>query len=563
MIIMKEFNNNRYIVTAALPYANGPIHIGHLAGVYLPADIFVRFLRRKKKDVIFICGSDEHGAPISIQAKKEKTTPNKIVNKYHYMIKNCFIDFKIIFDNYSRTSSKIHHKISSNFFKKLYDNKKIFEKESYQFYDKKYSQFLADRYIMGICPICRNKYAYGDQCENCGSTLSPEDLVNPKSTISKNPIYLKKTKNWYLPFNKYQDFLKEWILVKNKINWKKNVYRQSKSWLDNGLKERAITRDLDWGIPIPIYNENKKVLYVWFEAPIGYISSTIEWAHKKNVDWKNYWKNNNTKLIQFIGKDNIVFHSIIFPAILKAYNKNYILPHKIFSNEFLKLENKKISTSKKWAVWAHEYIQDFPNKQDSLRYVLISNMPEKKDNNFNWKNFQRKNNTELVATLGNFINRSIVLVNKYNKGIIPSPGLFSFNDKYVLEKIKKCPIHIENLLKSFKFKESIDIFMDLSKVGNKYITEEEPWKNNKKKIRLNTIIYVSMQIVAMLAQLSELFIPDTSNKMLKILRLKLLFWNQIKNRFNIICPGHLLGKKKLLFNKIKNKEIEYQLNKLK
>ncbi|WP_185869359.1 methionine--tRNA ligase [Blattabacterium cuenoti] len=553
--------SNKYIVTAALPYANGPIHIGHLAGVYLPADIFVRFLKRKNRDVIFICGSDEHGVPIAIQAKKEKKKPKDIVNKYHYLIKNCFINFGIQFDNYSRTSTKIHYKISTSFFKKLYDKEKLLEKFSKQYYDQETKQFLADRYISGICPHCKKKEAYGDQCENCGISLIPEDLISPKSTISGNIPILKKTKHWYLPLNKYQNFLEKWILVNHKKDWKVNVYGQAKSWLDKGLKPRAITRDLNWGVPVPISKTKGKVLYVWFDAPIGYISSTIEWSKRKKIDWKFYWKDKETKLIQFIGKDNIVFHCIIFPVILKAYNNGYILPDKILANEFLNLENKKISTSKNWAVWVHEYLKDFPNQQDTLRYILIANMPETKDNNFNWKDFQKKSNTELVAILGNFVNRSLTLVQRHNNGIVPNPGILSKKDKSILNKIKNYPKYIGDLIESYKFRESLSGFMDLARIGNKYLTEEEPWKKKKEK-RLDAIIYVSLQIVAMLAQLAEPFLPHTAIKLLDMLHLKPFFWKKIKNIEKILCPGHLLGKSTFLFKKITNESIEYQIKKL-
>ncbi|AWU43743.1 methionine--tRNA ligase [Blattabacterium sp. (Cryptocercus kyebangensis)] len=553
--------SNKYTVTAAFPYANGPIHIGHLAGVYLPADIFVRFLRRKNKEVVFICGSDEHGVPITIQAKKENTTPKEIVNKYHFMIKDSFTNFGIHFDNYSRTSTIIHHEISTSFFKKLYQEKKIFEKVSEQYYDNEAKQFLADRYISGICPHCKKKDAYGDQCENCGSSLSSDELIDPRSTISGSLPVLKKTKHWYLPLNEYQDFLEKWILTDHKKDWKVNVYGQSKSWLDQGLQPRAITRDLNWGIPIPFSEELGKVLYVWFEATIGYISSTIEWANRKKIDWEPYWKDKNTRLIQFIGKDNIVFHCIIFPVILKACNLGYILPDKIIANEFLHLENEKISTSRNWGVWLHEYLEDFPNQQDSLRYILIANMPEKKDNNFNWKDFQIKNNTELVAILGNFVNRSITLIQKYNNGIIPNPGILSIRDQYILKKVKKYPENIGNLIESFRFRDALVCFMDLARIGNKYLTKEEPWKGPSTQ-RVETILYVSFQIVGMLAQLSELFLPYTAKKLLKMLRLKAFFWKKIENTEEILCPGHVLGKSILLFNKITNENVEKQLKKL-
>ncbi|AWU39308.1 methionine-tRNA ligase [Blattabacterium punctulatus CPU2] len=554
--------SNKYIVTAAFPYANGPIHIGHLAGVYLPADIFVRFLRRKNKEVVFICGSDEHGVPITIQAKKENTTPKEIVNKYHFMIQESFTNFGIHFDNYSRTSTMIHHEISTNFFKKLYKEKKIFEKVSEQYYDNEAKQFLADRYISGKCPHCKKKDAYGDQCENCGYSLSSDELIDPRSTISGSLPVLKKTKHWYLPLNEYQEFLEKWILTDHKKDWKVNVYGQSKSWLDKGLQPRAITRDLNWGIPIPFPKEIGKVLYVWFEAPIGYISSTIEWANRKKIDWKPYWKNKNTRLIQFIGKDNIVFHCIIFPVILKACNLGYILPDKIIANEFLHLENHKISTSRNWGVWLHEYLEDFPNQQDSLRYILIANMPEKKDNNFNWTDFQRKNNTELVAILGNFVNRSITLIQKYNNGIIPNPGILSIRDKDILKKIKKYPENIGNLIESFQFRDALVCFMDLARLGNKYLTKEEPWKGLSNQ-RFKPIIYVSFQIVGMLAQLSDIFLPYTAKKLLKMLRLKAFFWKKIANKEEILCPGHVLGKSILLFKKITNEKVEKQLKKLK
>ncbi|WP_185855287.1 methionine--tRNA ligase [Blattabacterium cuenoti] len=555
--------STKYLVTAALPYANGPIHIGHLSGVYLPADVFVRFLRKKKKNVLFISGSDEHGVPIAIQAKKEKKTPKEIVNKYHYMIHDTFINFGIQFDNYSRTTTKIHYEISTSFFIKFHNKEEIFEKISYQYYDDKYEQFLSDRYISGICPHCKKEEAYGDQCEYCGSSLIPEDLINPKSTISGATPILKKTKHWYLPLNKYQEFLENWILIHHKKDWKVNVYGQAKSWLKKGLEPRPITRDLNWGVPVPIkkYKEKGKVLYVWFEAPIGYISSTIEWSKRNKIDWKSYWKDKKTKLIQFIGKDNIVFHCIIFPIILKAYNDGYILPDKILANEFLNLENRKISTSKNWAVWVHEYLVDFPNQQDALRYVLIANMPEKKDNNFNWKDFQRKNNTELVAVLGNFINRSLTLVKKYNNGIVPNPGILSIKDKNILEEINNYPKIISISIESYKFKESLSHFMKLARIGNKYLTEEEPWKKTKKK-RLYTILYVSIQIVAMLSQLAEPFLPHTAKKLLNMLRLKPFSWDNLMNMKKLLYPGHLLGNLTLLFKKITNESIDEQIKKL-
>ncbi|WP_238783737.1 methionine--tRNA ligase [Blattabacterium cuenoti] len=554
-------HHDKYTITAAFPYANGPIHIGHLSGVYLPADIFVRYLRRNNRDVIFICGSDEYGIPITLKAREENTTPEKIVNKYHFMIHESLFKIGIHFDNYSRTSTKIHKKISISFFKKLCKEKKIFEKETEQYYDNQVKQFLADRYISGRCPHCKRDGAYGDQCENCGISLSPEDLINPMSTISRSNPILKKTKHWYFPLNEYQKFLEKWILKDHKTDWKINVYGQAKSWLNKGLQARSITRDLNWGIPI---EEEGKVLYVWFEATIGYISSTIEWAKINKKDWKPYWKDKKTKLIQFIGKDNIVFHCIIFPSILKAYNCKYILPDKIVANEFLNLENKKISTSKKWGVWVHDYLKDFPNQQDSLRYMLIANMPEKKDSNFKWKDFQKKNNTELVAILGNFVNRSITLIQKYNNGIIPFPGFFSVKDQDILKKIKKYPEDIGNLIESFRFREAMICLMDLARLGNKYLTQEEPWKENfsQKEKRRETILYVSFQIVGILAQLSEPFLPYTAKKLLKMLRLKTFFWKDIKEMEEILSPGHFLGKKNLLFKIITNKSVDQQIKRL-
>ncbi|WP_185868287.1 methionine--tRNA ligase [Blattabacterium cuenoti] len=551
----------KYIVTAAFPYANGPIHIGHLAGVYFPADVFVRFLRKKKKNVLFISGSDEHGVPIAIQAQKEKKTPQEIVNKYHNMIYNCFLNFGIQFDNYFRTSKKIHHKIASSFFMKLYKNNQIFQKTSNQYYDPNVNQFLSDRYLCGICPYCKEKDAYGDQCESCGSSLSTDDLIHPKSMISGAHPILKQTQHWYFPLNKYQKFLENWILENHKKDWKINVYGQSKSWLEQGLKPRAITRDLTWGVHVPIENNKGKVLYVWFEAPIGYISSTIEWAKQKHTNWKDYWKNPQTKLIQFIGKDNIVFHCIMFPVMLKAYNSGYILPHQILANEFLNLENRKISTSRNWAVWAHEYLIDFPNQQDTLRYVLLSNMPETKDNNFNWKDFQRKNNNELVAVLGNFIQRNFALVQKYYQGMIPNHGMFSEKDQNMLENIQQYPKKIRWFIESYKLRESLSYFMKLARLGNKYLTEEEPWKRKNAK-RVPTILYVSMQIVVMLAQLSELFLPYTSQKLFGMLRVKSCSWDQLENGKNRLDPGHRLGDCTLLFQKINNESIHQQIQKL-
>ncbi|WP_185872540.1 methionine--tRNA ligase [Blattabacterium cuenoti] len=548
---------NKYIVTAAFPYSNGPIHIGHLAGVYVPADIFVRCLKRKnnKIKVIFICGADEHGVPITMQAKKENKIPKEIVNKYYLMMKNCFHHFGIRFDNFSRTSAKIHHKLAISFFKEFSNKNILFEQVSEQYYDSVAQQFLPDRYLSGTCPLCKSSIAYGDQCENCGSTLSSEELINPISTINGSIPILKKTKHWYLPLNKYQKFLEKWILKEHKNDWKVNVYGQAKSWLHQGLTPRAITRDLNWGIPIPKYSG--KVLYVWFEAVLGYISSTIEWAQRNRQDWKSYWKDDKTKLIQFIGKDNIVFHCIIFPIILKAYNKGYILPYQVVANEFMNLDKKKISTSKGWGIWIHEYLKEFPNQQDTLRYVLISKMPENKDSNFNWKDFQTKNNMELVAILGNFVHRSITLIQKYSNGIVPTPGCLSCFDKKILKTIQQYPKNISQLIETFKFRDALGCFMDLARIGNKYLTKEAPWKNTK---RLNSILYIDMQILGMLSQLSEPFLPYTSEKLFKIMRLKSCLWNQIQEE--IVSPGHRLGKPLILFQKITNDCVKKQLKKL-
>lgn len=554
-------NIKRYIVTAALPYANGPIHIGHLSGVYIPADIFVRYLRRKGKNVIFISGSDEHGIPITIRAKKEKISPKEVIDKYHFLIKKSFKKFGIKFDNYSRTSSKIHYKTASNFFKKLYIKNKLLEKNSEQFYDEKTNHFLADRYIIGTCPYCKNKEAYGDQCEKCGISLNSKELIYPRSVFSgKTPIF-KKTKHWYLPLNKYENFIKKWISKKK--YWKKNVYNQIKSWINLGLKPRSITRDNNWGIPIPISYIEKKVLYVWFEAPIAYISFTIEWARKNNKKWKHYWQNKHTSLIQFIGKDNIVFHGIIFPIMLKAHKK-YILPDNIPANEFLNLENEKISTSKNWAIWLHEYLKEFPKQEDTLRYFLISNIPEKKDNNFSWKEFQIHSNSELVNILGNFINRTLTLNKKYFKGKIPDPTeKILEKDIKILKKIKKYPFIIGNMIENYNFRDALNTFLNLSRIGNKYLTQESPWKISKKnKKRINTILYVSLQIVGIISQLSEPFLPYTSKKLFKILNIKPINWNIIE-KIEILLPGKYIGNFFFLFKKIEDIHIKNQIKKLK
>ncbi len=551
----------RYTITAALPYANGPIHIGHLAGAYIPADIYSRFLRLKGKDIVFVCGSDEHGAAIPIRAKKEGISPQKIIDKYHTIIKKSFEDFGISFDNYSRTSSKIHHKIASEFFNDL-NNKKIFlEQESEQLYDEKEKQFLADRYVEGECPKCNFEGAYGDQCESCGSSLNPTDLINPKSKLSGNKPSLKKTKHWFLPLNKFDNFLKEWFLKEKKENWKINVFGQVKSWINEGLKPRAITRDLDWGIPVPIKEAIGKVLYVWFDAPIGYISSTIEWAEKEKVDWKPYWQDPNTELVHFIGKDNIVFHCIIFPSILKASEK-YILPSNVPANEFLNLEGKKISTSKNWAIWLHEYMKDFPELQDTLRYVLTANAPENKDNDFTWKDFQAKNNNELVAIFGNFINRVVVLTQKYYKGNTPSAETFTEKENDLLDKVYSYPEKIGNSIEKFKFREAINTMIDLARIGNKYLADEEPWKviktDDSEKVK--NIMNISIQICGILSMVCEPFLPNTSVKLKKQFNLKNTNWDSInKNR---PVTSEKIEKSNLIFRKIEDEEIELQLEKL-
>lgn len=538
-----------YTITAALPYANGPLHIGHLAGVYIPADIYVRYLRRIGKDVIFICGSDEHGVPISLRAKKEGLSTQEIVDKYHSLIKECLKQFNISFDHFSRTSSSIHHKTVSNFFKHLYVRNLLLEEISKQYYDEKEGQFLADRYILGICPHCKTTDAFGDQCEKCGISLSPNELIHPKSALSgKVPIF-KYTNHWVLPLPKYEEFLKQ-CLKKNE--WKTNVYSQYKSWIEGGLRSRSITRDINWGIPLPIKEVENKVLYVWFDAPIGYISSTIEWAinHKKN--WKNYWKNRYTYLINFIGKDNIVFHCIIFPILLKAHG-DFIIPINIHSNEFLNLENKKISTSRNWAVWLHEYLEEFPNQQDVLRYILITKMPENKDNNFSWKDIKIHNNSELVGILGNFIHRTIILIKKFFYGKVPSPSIFNEKDRKVLKTLLLFPDNIGSLIEKFHFRDALKEFMKIARIGNKYLTEESPWKIHEHDFtRSKTILYVSLQISGMLTQVSEPFLPRTSEIMMKMLKMKALPWRLLKKK-ELLCPNSQLGESSIfLFEKIKN-----------
>jgi methionyl-tRNA synthetase len=559
----------RYTVTAALPYTNGPIHIGHLAGVYVPADIYARFLRLTGKDVIYICGSDEHGVAIPMRAKKEGVSPQDIIDKYHGIIKQSFVDFGISFDNYSRTSSEIHHKTASEFFTKLYDDGEFIEEVTAQLYDAEANQFLADRFVVGTCPKCGNEESYGDQCESCGTSHNATDLINPKSAITGNVPTVKETKHWFLPLDKHEDFLREWILKGHKNDWKPNVLGQVKSWVGetkgaaDGLRPRAVTRDLDWGIPVPVKDAEGKVLYVWFDAPIGYISATKEWAEREGKNWEDYWKKDDTKLVHFIGKDNIVFHCIIFPSMLKAHG-DYILPDNVPANEFLNLEGNKLSTSKNWAVWLHEYLEDFPNQQDVLRYTLTANAPESKDNDFTWKDFQAKNNNELVAIFGNFINRVVVLTNKYYNGAIPAPNDFSEVDEDVLDALKQFPSVISKSIERYRFREASQELMNLARLGNKYLADEEPWKVIKvDEERVQTIMFVALQIAAGLAVLSEPFLPFTSSKLKGILNIDAsLTWNDVTEKNVLITPNHQIGKAELLFSKIEDAQITTQLEKL-
>lgn len=564
----------RYTITTALIYANGPIHIGHLAGVHVPADIYARYLRAIGKDVHFVGGSDEHGVPITIKAKKEGITPQEVVDKYHKMLKDSFEEFGISFDHYSRTSAKIHHQTASDFFKTLYDKGKFIEETNMQLYDEEAQQFLADRFVVGICPKCGYEESYGDQCENCGTSHNATDLINPKSAITGNVPSLKETKHWYLPLNEYEDWLKEWILIGHKNDWKPNVYGQVKSWIDDGLRPRAVTRDLDWGIPVPVPGGEGKVLYVWFDAPIGYISASKEWAEKTGNDWEPYWKDTTTKLFHFIGKDNIVFHCIIFPAMLKAEG-SFILPENVPANEFLNLENDKISTSRNWAVWLHEYLEDFPNQQDVLRYTLTANAPETKDNNFTWKDFQARNNNELVAIFGNFINRVVVLTNKYYDGIVPTPTGFTDTDEETLAQLRKYPQIISKSIQRYRFREALMELMNLARLGNKYLADEEPWKVIKENPeRVQTILFVALQIATGLSVLCEPFLPFTSKKLKKILRFALnesvtlsavegpLTWNDITTKNVLLPSSHQIGNAELLFSKIEDAAIQQQLDKL-
>ena len=556
-------NPKRYTITAALPYTNGPIHIGHLAGVYVPSDIYSRYLRLQDKDVLFVCGSDEHGVAISMKAKKEGVTPQEIIDKYDGIIRQSFIDFGISFDNYSRTSAKIHHETASEFFKKLYDNGDFIEQVTEQLYDAKANQFLADRFVTGTCPKCGHEEAYGDQCEKCGSTLNATDLINPKSTITGEIPVLKSTKHWFLPLDRYDAFLREWILVGHKNDWKPNVYGQVKSWIDSGLEPRAVTRDLDWGIDVPVEGAEGKKLYVWFDAPIGYISASKEWAAREGKDWEPYWKNEDTKLVHFIGKDNIVFHCIIFPAMLKAEG-SYILPDNVPANEFLNLEGDKLSTSKNWAVWLHEYLLDFPNQQDVLRYALTSNAPETKDNDFTWKDFQARNNNELVAIFGNFINRVVVLTNKFYNGIVPNPSEFLDIDNATLTELKAYPAVISSSVERYRFREALGELMNVARLGNKYLADEEPWKVIKDNPeRVQTQMYVALQIAAALSSLCEPFLPFTAAKLSRILKIETkIDWKTVSQTSELIPSGHQIGEAELLFAKIEDEEIQKQIDKL-
>ena len=553
--------SKRKMITAALPYANGPVHIGHLAGVYIPADVYARFQRNTGQEIAFICGSDEHGIPITIRAKKEGITPQDVVDKYHEIIKKSFADLGISFDEYSRTTSKKHYEVSQEFFLNLYNKGKFEEEISEQFFDEQAGEFLADRYIVGTCPKCSNENAYGDQCEKCGSTLSPTELINPKSMLSGNTPVLKETKNWYLPLNEYENFLNEWIIKGHQDDWKPNVYGQVKSWLNDGLKPRAMTRDLNWGVPVPLPNAEGKVLYVWFDAPIGYISFTQEWAEKNGKNWKDFWQNEETDLIHFIGKDNIVFHCIIFPSMMKAHG-DYIMPKNVPAFEFLNLENDKISTSRNWAVWAHEYVEDFPDQQDALRYALLSSAPETKDNNFTWKDFQTKNNSELVGIFGNFINRVTVLTQKYYNGIVPQPNEFEQVDKDLFHEMQQIPEKIGKNLDEFRFRDALTEMMNLARLGNKYLADEEPWKVIKDNPeRVKTQMFCALQVAGALAYLCEPFLPFTSQKMKAGLNLGNKNWYEVLNT-PPIPTGHQINEMPLLFSKIEDDVIEAQIKKL-
>ena len=554
--------SKRYTITAALPYTNGPLHIGHMAGVYVPADIYARYLRLKGHDVAFICGSDEHGVPITIKAKNEGVTPQDIVDHYNANIKASFKEFGISFDNYSRTSAKIHHETASEFFTTLHAKGEFIEETNAQLYDAEAGQFLADRFVVGTCPKCGNEESYGDQCEDCGTSHNATDLIKPKSAITGATPSLKETKHWFLPLDKHEAFLKQWILEGHKSDWKPNVYGQCKSWIDDGLRPRAVTRDLDWGIPVPVEGADGKVLYVWFDAPIGYISSTKEWAQKKGKDWEPYWKDEDTTLVHFIGKDNIVFHCIIFPAMLKAEG-SYILPTNVPANEFLNLEGQKLSTSKNWAVWLPDYLKEFPEKQDVLRYVLTATAPETKDNDFTWKDFQARNNNELVAIFGNFINRVVVLTNKYYQGIVPAPDEFSAEDTAALNAIQSYPNILSSSIERYRFREASQELMNLARLGNKYLADAEPWKVVKTDPeRVQTIMYVALQISAALAVVSEPLLPWSSQKLKTMLNLDALSWVDVESGGSLLKSSHQIGEAHLLFAKIEDSEVEFQLEKL-
>ena len=554
--------SKRHTITAALPYTNGPIHIGHMAGVYVPADIYARYLRLKGEEVLFICGSDEHGVAISMKAKKDGITPKEVIDKYHNIIDKAFNDFGISFDYYGRTSSKVHHETAQEFFKAIHEKDGFETQTTDQLYDAKEDQFLADRYVVGTCPKCHNPEAYGDQCESCGSSLNASDLIDPKSAISGETPSLKTTTHWYLPLDRYETFLHSWILEGHQKDWKPNVLGQVKSWLDDGLKPRAVTRDLSWGIPVPVDGGENKVLYVWFDAPIGYISATKEWAAIEGKDWAPYWKDENTELVHFIGKDNIVFHCIIFPAVLKAMG-SYILPKNVPANEFLNLEGHKLSTSKNWAVWLHEYLEDFPNKQDVMRYVLTANAPETKDNDFTWYDFQTRNNSELVAIFGNFINRVMVLMKKYYESVVPEPNEYNTVDIETIETLAATPLKIGKLIGQYKFRAACQEMMQLARLGNKYLADEEPWKLIKTKPeRVATIMHTALQVAAGLAVLSEPFLPHTAQKLRKMLNLdKGICWDSLKDEIPV-KSNHTLGETSLLFEKIEDYTIAAQLEKL-
>ena len=554
----KDKKYKRYTVTSALPYANGPVHIGHLAGVYVPADVYVRYLRAQGEEVMFIGGSDEHGVPITIKARKEGVTPQDIVDRYHKIIKDSFAEFGISFDIYSRTSSKEHHETAAEYFKKLYDEGKFVEKVSQQYYDEEAGCFLADRYITGTCPHCGNERAYGDQCEACGTSLNATDLINPKSALSGSKPVLKETKHWFLPLDKDEPWLRQWILESHKSDWKTNVYGQCKSWIDAGLQPRAVTRDLDWGVKVPLEGADGKVLYVWFDAPIGYISFTKQ---LKGADWEKWWKDQDTKLVHFIGKDNIVFHCIIFPSMLHA-DGSYILPANVPANEFLNLEGDKISTSRNWAVWLHEYLHEFPGKQDVLRYTLCSNAPETKDNDFTWKDFQLKNNSELVAILGNFVNRTLVLTHKFYGGKVPAQGSLSAQDEEVVKELATFPERIGRSIETYRFREALSEMMNLARLGNKYLTDTEPWKLVKTDPgRTATVMNLSLQICANLAVLCAPFLPFTADKMHRIMNLQALGWKDA-GRADILMEGHQIDQPELLFEQISDETIQAQVDKL-